>query len=131
LKVLFSSLSPVRSEKAGTNVSPSYSGKRVSFIPFPEVSLRRQFSTATVDQYIEIMNNSIVKAFLTLLEERESVLQEEKALLERELSQLQEVLIDDFTEEAADWLERKERQIQRNIYLLVKIHYIREQLLEE
>jgi 16S rRNA C1402 (ribose-2'-O) methylase RsmI len=77
------------------------------------------------------MNNSIVKAFLTLLEERESVLQEEKALLERELSQLQEVLIDDFTEEAADWLERKERQIQRNIYLLVKIHYIREQLLEE
>lgn len=95
------------------------------------MSLRRQFSTATVDQYIEIMNNSIVKAFLTLLEERESVLQEEKALLERELSQLQEVLIDDFTEEAADWLERKERQIQRNIYLLVKIHYIREQLLEE
>jgi 16S rRNA C1402 (ribose-2'-O) methylase RsmI len=77
------------------------------------------------------MNNSIVKAFLTLLEERESVLQKEKALLERELSQLQEVLIDDFTEEAADWLERKERQIQRNIYLLVKIHYIREQLLEE
>jgi 16S rRNA C1402 (ribose-2'-O) methylase RsmI len=77
------------------------------------------------------MNKSMVKAFLTLLEERESVLQEEKALLERELSQLQEVLIDDFTEEAADWLERKERQIQRNIYLLVKIHYIREQLLEE